>query len=69
MLETIKSYINEVKNDNKTFEEEFVSYVMKTQDENIGFELNFILKYNGSDLTLLDKIIASEMEELNKIDK
>lgn len=58
MLETVRSYIA---SDLPciSFEEYYVNYMMRMQDQNIDDELRFLLRNNFMDATVLDTLIES----------
>ena len=59
MLDTIKQTIKEVPF--ISFEEYFLRYVMKMQDDNIDNEVSFLLRNNFLSTLSLDRLINSEV--------
>lgn len=55
MLETIKQEIN--KNENLTFEQKYVNYLLSVQNLSIKLELDYIKKHNKLDVMKLDRVI------------
>lgn len=67
MLETIKSYIQESSN-NTPFNQFYIEYVMRVQDENIERELYTMLHKNVDiDVMMMDRLINSTFEGLKDI--
>lgn len=67
MLETIKSYIQASAN-NVPFNQFYIEYVMRVQDENIERELYTMLHKNVDiDVMMMDRLINSTFEGLKDI--
>lgn len=67
MLETIKSYIQASAND-VPFNQFYIEYVMRVQDENIERELYTMLHKNVDiDVMMMDRLINSTFEGLKDI--
>lgn len=64
MLETVKSRIHELENDDTSYSELFIQYVTSVQDSCIEAEIRYMLRYNIVDVNLIDRKIRSMISDL-----
>ncbi len=62
MLETIKDYISS--SPNVPFEKFYLEYMMRVQDENIEYEMSYMLLNNDINALILSKVIENTYEGL-----
>ena len=62
MLTTVKEFINNLPN--ISFEQFYISYIMKVQDDNIVSETKFLNANNLLDVGMIETTIMKEFERL-----
>ena len=67
MLQKILSEITILQEDNTTFSETYMQYVLDMQDKLIEQEVSYMLKNYIYDINLVDRAIISSLESLVKI--
>ena len=67
MLKTIKNQIEKLKQDNTSFSELYMNYVLEIQDESLEREISYMLKNKIYDVNLVDRAILNSIESLVRL--
>ena len=67
MLKTVKNAIEKIKQDNTSFSEFYMNYVLEIQDESLEREISYMLKNKIYDVNLVDRAIINSLESLVRL--
>lgn len=68
MLNNLSKMLQDVMNDNTSFNTLFQSYVMEVQDSNISQEFSYMLRHNEVSVHMIDRAIVEAVKELKDYD-
>lgn len=68
MLNNLSKMLQDVMNDNTSFNTVFQSYVMEVQDSNISQEFSYMLIHNEVSVHMIDRAIVEAVKELKDYD-
>lgn len=68
MLNNLSKMLQDVMNDNTSFNTLFQSYVIEVQDSNISQEFSYMLRHNEVSVHMIDRAIVEAVKELKDYD-